>query len=99
VTERWNSSSGACTGAVTQWSRMPAVTASKTDRTESQSPQPTAATRNAVGSMARMPASTSMPSGSGPPAPPMTSAAGRPAVRRSRIQAASSAGRPQARIW
>ena len=98
MTERWNSSSGACTGRVTQWSTVPTVTALKTDRLDGQSPQLTAATRSAVGSMARTAASTSMPSGSGPPTPPMTSATGRPAARRSRIQDASSAGRPQARI-
>ena len=96
--ERWNSSAGACTGRVTQWSIVPAVTASKTDRTDSQSPQRTAATRSAVGSMPRIAASTSMPSGSCPPTPPMTSATGSPAAARSRIQAGSSAGRLQMTI-
>ena len=74
------------------------MTALKTDRTDSQSPQLIVATRSAVGSMRRIAESTSMPSRSCPPTPPMTSATGRPAVRRSRIQAASSAGRAQARI-
>src|SRR5260221_9991930 len=49
VIERWNSSAGVCTGRVTQWSILPRVTASKMDRTDSQSPQRTAATRSAVG--------------------------------------------------
>ena len=96
--ERWNSSAGACTGRVTQWSILPTVTASNTDRTDCQSPQPTAATRSAVGSMARTAASTSMPSGSCAPTPPMTSATGRPAAARSRIHGASSAGRLQTTI-
>ncbi len=43
---------------------VPTMTAWKTDRTDSQSPQPTAATRSAVGSVRRTAASTSMPSGS-----------------------------------
>ena len=96
--ERWNSSAGVCTGQVTQRSIVPTVTASKTDRTDSQSPQRTAATRSAVGSMERIAASTSMPSGSCPPTPPMTSATGRPAARRSRIQGSGSAGRSQTTI-
>ena len=91
MTARWNSSAGACTGRVTQWSILPTVTAPNTDRTDCQSPQPTAATRSAAGSMARTAASTSMPSRSCPPTPPMTSATGRPAARRSRIHGASSA--------
>jgi hypothetical protein len=98
VIERWNSSAGVCTGRFTQWSIVPTLTASKTDRSDCQSPQPTTATRSAVGSMARIAASTSMPSGSCAPTRPMTSATGRPAARRSRIQGASSAGRPQTTI-
>ena len=96
--ERWNSSAGADAGRFTQRSTVPMVTASKTDRFACQSPQPTAATRTALGSMARTAASTSMPSGSCAPTPPMTSATGRLAARRSRIQGANSAGRPQTTI-
>ena len=39
VTDRWNSSSGLCTGRVTQWSALPVVIASKIGRAVSHSPQ------------------------------------------------------------
>ena len=94
----WNSSSGLCTGRVTQWSILPIVTASKTGRAVSHSPQRTAATLETVRSMPRTRASISIPSGSVSPTPPITSATGVPAASSSLITGSSRAGSSQTTI-
>ena len=94
----WKSSSGLCTGSITQWSILPVVIASQIGSAVSHSPQRKVATRDTVASMARTRASTSMPSGLPSPTSPMTSATGVPACSRSRTRASSSAGSPQTTI-
>ena len=98
VIERWNSSARACTGT-----RHPIVDLAHGDRAEDRPHRvPVTPANRSHPKRARVDEADRGKhldaSGSCAPTPPMTSTTGKPAARRSRIQGASSAGRPQTTI-